>query len=121
MRFFRSIFKDFEEERVQSVLKTIFQNNVMAFGDGKLGAVNGMTRAGRLETFSMQSEEIWTGVTYALASTLIMEVCSFLRFFFVGEIFSRRLLCFRSSIRIFGPKRSSPLKAFMKHATTLLV
>ena len=48
----------------------------MAFGEGKLGAVNGMTRTGQLETVSMQSEEIWTGVTHALASTMIMEVSS---------------------------------------------
>ena len=46
----------------------------MAFGNGRLGAVNGMTRAGELEIVSMQSEEIWTGVTYALSSTMIMEV-----------------------------------------------
>ena len=48
--------------------------NVMRFGDGKIGAVNGMTRSGQLEIVSMQSEEIWTGVTYGLTSTMIMEV-----------------------------------------------
>lgn len=48
--------------------------NVMEFGQGKLGAVNGMTKSGHLEITSMQSEEIWTGVTYGLASTMIMEV-----------------------------------------------
>lgn len=48
--------------------------NVLKFGEGKLGAVNGMTRAGDVEIYSLQSEEIWTGVTYSLASTMIMEV-----------------------------------------------
>jgi non-lysosomal glucosylceramidase len=48
--------------------------NVMRFGGGKLGAVNGMTRSGQVEITSMQSEEIWTGTTYGLASTMIMEV-----------------------------------------------
>ena len=48
--------------------------NVMHFGNGKLGAVNGMTKSGQLETASIQSEEIWTGVTHALASTMLMEV-----------------------------------------------
>jgi non-lysosomal glucosylceramidase len=48
--------------------------NVMAFGAGKLGAVNGMTSSGQLEIVSMQSEEIWIGVTYGLSSTMIMEV-----------------------------------------------
>ncbi len=46
----------------------------MTFGGGRLGAVNGMTRSGQSETVSMQSEEIWTGVTYGLSSTMIMEV-----------------------------------------------
>ncbi len=46
----------------------------MRFGGGKLGAVNGMTRSGQLEITSMQSEEIWTGVTFGLTSTMIMEV-----------------------------------------------
>ncbi len=46
----------------------------MKFGEGKLGAVNGMTKSGQLEITSMQSEEVWTGVTYSLSSTMIMEV-----------------------------------------------
>jgi non-lysosomal glucosylceramidase len=46
----------------------------MQFGEGKLGAVNGMTKSGELEISSMQSEEVWTGVTYSLSSTMIMEV-----------------------------------------------
>ena len=60
---------------MNSVLRTVFDNNVMAFGNGKMGAVNGMTSRGQLEIVSMQSEEIWTGVTHGLASTMIMEVC----------------------------------------------
>ena len=47
---------------------------VMEFRQGKLGAVNGMTKSGHLEITSMQSEEIWTGVTYGVSSTMIMEV-----------------------------------------------
>ena len=66
--------QDFEKERVDSVLHTIFKSNVMAFGNGKLGAVNGMNKSGELEIVSLQSEEIWTGVTYGLSSTMIMEV-----------------------------------------------
>lgn len=59
---------------MESALRTIFDMNVMRFGDGKLGAVNGMTQSGQLEIVSMQSEEIWTGVTYGLTSTMLMEV-----------------------------------------------
>ena len=56
----------------------------MEFGDGKLGAVNGMTKSGNLEITSMQSEEIWTGVTYSLSSTMIMEVrLIFIFFYFI--------------------------------------
>jgi uncharacterized protein (DUF608 family) len=62
------------EVRIDSVLKTIFEMNVMQFGNGKLGAVNGMTKTGQVEIVSMQSEEIWTGVNYGLSSTMIMEV-----------------------------------------------
>jgi non-lysosomal glucosylceramidase len=67
-------FEDFDKDRVDSVLDTIFKKNVMEFGEGKLGAVNGMTKSGELEISSMQSEEVWTGVTYSLSSTMIMEV-----------------------------------------------
>lgn len=31
-------------------------------------------KEGRPETLSMQGEEVWVGVTYALASTMIYEV-----------------------------------------------
>jgi uncharacterized protein (DUF608 family) len=56
----------------------------MEFGNGKLGAVNGMTKSGQLEIVSMQSEEIWTGVTYGLSSTMIMEVeYLFIQFIFL--------------------------------------
>lgn len=67
----------------------------MEFGGGKLGAVNGMTKSGQLEIVSMQSEEIWTGVTYGLSSTLLMEVSdtatapSNIRSFFLHIEFSK--------------------------------
>ena len=49
----------------------------MEFANGKLGAVNGMNKSGQVETVSIQSEEVWTGVSYALSSTMIMEVNEF--------------------------------------------
>jgi len=76
------IFEDFEKERVDSVLNTIYEMNVIKFGNGQLGAVNGMTKSGQLEITSMQSEEVWTGVTFSLSSTMIMEVKFDLLFFF---------------------------------------
>ena len=41
--------------------------------DGKRGAVNGMLPDGRVDISSMQSREIWSGVTYAVAAAMIHE------------------------------------------------
>ena len=38
-----------------------------------VGAVNGMLVGGEVDMSSIQSEEVWTGVTYALASTMVAE------------------------------------------------
>lgn len=52
----------------------------MSFANGKLGAVNGFVlnsnpdKPGRVDTSTIQSEEIWTGVTYALAALMLYEV-----------------------------------------------
>jgi len=48
--------------------------NVLGFNGGKMGAVNGMMPDGNLDMFSVQSEEVWTGVTYALSSLMISYV-----------------------------------------------
>ena len=39
-----------------------------------MGAVNGMNPDGTVDLYSMQSEEMWMGVTYSLAATMIAEV-----------------------------------------------
>lgn len=71
----------FPKENVRSALKTIFDNNVMRFCKGSLGAVNGFIpnanpeKAGHVDSVTIQSEEVWTGVTYALAATMLQEVC----------------------------------------------
>lgn len=52
----------------------------MCVQDGNLGAVNGFVlnsnpdKPGHVDYTTIQSEEIWTGVTYALASTMLYEV-----------------------------------------------
>ncbi|XP_055634667.1 non-lysosomal glucosylceramidase [Toxorhynchites rutilus septentrionalis] len=67
------------KENVRTALKTIFDNNVMGFCGGNMGAVNGYTpsnlpnKDGRPDISTLQGEEVWTGVTYALASTMIHE------------------------------------------------
>ncbi|GAB4846802.1 hypothetical protein Ancab_025808 [Ancistrocladus abbreviatus] len=41
--------------------------------DGRRGAVNGMLPNGTIDTSSMRSREIWSGVTPAIAATMIRE------------------------------------------------
>ncbi|XP_062545738.1 non-lysosomal glucosylceramidase [Armigeres subalbatus] len=67
------------KENVRTALKTIYDNNVMGFCGGNMGAVNGYVpstqpnKDGRADASTIQGEEVWTGVTYALASTMIHE------------------------------------------------
>lgn len=62
----------FEEGKVRSALHKIFDFNVMKVRGGRIGAVNGMHPNGKVDETCMQSREIWTGVTYALAATMIL-------------------------------------------------
>jgi len=64
----------FPKSHVVSALKTIFEKNVMSFAGGTMGAVNGMRPEGVPDTSSVQSNEVWIGVVYALAATMIQEV-----------------------------------------------
>ena len=72
----------FEKEKIKSCLETIFEYNVMKYGNGKLGSVNGMKPNGSVDITSMQSEEMWIGITNAFASLLILEV-RYLFYFFL--------------------------------------
>ncbi|VDM40540.1 unnamed protein product [Toxocara canis] len=57
-----------DREKVCSSLRTIFEYNVEKFEKGELGPVNGMMPSGVVDGTSVQSEEVWGGVAYALAS-----------------------------------------------------
>jgi non-lysosomal glucosylceramidase len=61
------------EEHARQALQTIFDCNVMAYGGGELGAINGMRPAGKIDRSSMQSQEVWTGTTFALAAAMLQE------------------------------------------------
>ncbi len=61
------------DDHVKKAIKKIFDYNVMKFGDGKLGAVNGMMPDGRMDISCLQSEEVWTGTSYGLASAMLWE------------------------------------------------
>ena len=58
--------------QVRRALRTLFEKNVLGFGGGLLGAVNGRTSAGT-QLFSQQGDEVWIGTAYALASNLILN------------------------------------------------
>ncbi|XP_021896935.1 non-lysosomal glucosylceramidase-like, partial [Carica papaya] len=63
----------FDDYKIKSALQKIYSFNVLKIRGGKMGAVNGMHPNGKIDETCMQSREIWTGVTYALAATMILE------------------------------------------------
>ncbi len=56
---------------IESALRTIYKHNVMGFENGTMGAVNGMRPDGTVDTSCEQSQEVWTGTTYALAALML--------------------------------------------------
>ncbi|XP_020106842.1 non-lysosomal glucosylceramidase-like [Ananas comosus] len=62
-----------DEEKAQITLEKVFHFNVMKFKDGNRGAINGMRPDGAIDMSSMQSREIWPGVTYSVAAAMIQE------------------------------------------------
>ncbi|NIM90945.1 MAG: hypothetical protein GTO17_08355 [Candidatus Aminicenantes bacterium] len=59
-------------EQAKRTLKTVYQKNVLGFGAGLMGAVNGRNAQGK-QLFSQQGDEVWTGTTYAFASNCILH------------------------------------------------
>ncbi|XP_030775082.1 non-lysosomal glucosylceramidase isoform X5 [Rhinopithecus roxellana] len=64
----------FPTPHVVRALQTIFELNVQAFAGGAMGAVNGMQPHGVPDKSSVQSDEVWVGVVYGLAATMIQEL-----------------------------------------------
>lgn len=56
-----------------SALKRIYAVNVLLFGNGEIGAANGMKSNGAPLSQNPQANEVWTGTTFALASQMISE------------------------------------------------
>ncbi|KAI5636137.1 glycosyl-hydrolase family [Phthorimaea operculella] len=65
----------FPEVNVKKALRTIYENNVLKFQDGRMGAINGWVTGpkGHVDHTAVQSMEVWTGVTYGLAALMIFE------------------------------------------------
>ncbi|PWA89841.1 hypothetical protein CTI12_AA107380 [Artemisia annua] len=61
----------FDDNKIQSSLQKIYDFNVMKVRGGRMGAVNGMHPNGKVDETCMQSREVWTGVTYGVAATMI--------------------------------------------------
>jgi hypothetical protein len=55
------------KDHIDSAFQVIYEYNVRQFADGQMGAVNGMRPNGIIDTTSDQSQEVWSGVTYALS------------------------------------------------------
>lgn len=64
----------FSQVKVKQALSTIYKYNVSSHYGGTEGAVNGMLPDFKVDKSSTQSEEVWTGVTYALSALLYYEV-----------------------------------------------
>lgn len=58
-------------ERAALALKKVYDVNVMGYKAGSLGAMNGMRPDGTLDRTCLQSTEIWTGTTFAVAAAMI--------------------------------------------------
>jgi non-lysosomal glucosylceramidase len=58
-------------DRARRSLRTIYEKNVLGFGGGIMGAVNGRTSSGG-QLRSDQGDEVWAGTAYAYASNCIL-------------------------------------------------
>ncbi len=54
-------------------LKKIYDFNVMKFGKGEMGAVNGIAPDGTLVRTNEQVQEVWTGTTFGAAALMLSE------------------------------------------------
>jgi len=56
-----------------SALKKIYEFNVMKFGGGDMGALNGMGADGHVQTDNEQIQEVWVGTTFGLCGEMVAE------------------------------------------------
>ncbi|EPS69863.1 non-lysosomal glucosylceramidase, partial [Genlisea aurea] len=62
-----------DEEKARKALETVYNFNVLKVKNGRMGAANGMLPNGEPDMCTLQSREIWSGVTYAVAAGMIHE------------------------------------------------
>ncbi|ABF40689.1 protein of unknown function DUF608 [Candidatus Koribacter versatilis Ellin345] len=56
-----------------SALKKVYDFNVMKLQNGTMGALNGISASGEVLKDNEQTEEVWTGVTFAVAATMLQN------------------------------------------------
>jgi non-lysosomal glucosylceramidase len=56
-----------------SAAKKIFETNVMKFGNGEMGAANGMAANGSIIRDNEQAQEVWVGTSFGFAALLLSE------------------------------------------------
>lgn len=61
------------KEMRQSALHKVYDTNVMQFAKGQMGAINGIGPDGTLLYTNPQIDEVWTGATFGVASSMIAE------------------------------------------------
>ena len=54
-------------------LHKIYENNVMKFHNGEMGAVNGIAPDGTIIKTNEQVQEVWTGTTFGLAALMLSD------------------------------------------------
>uniref|UniRef100_A0A915PQZ1 Non-lysosomal glucosylceramidase n=1 Tax=Setaria digitata TaxID=48799 RepID=A0A915PQZ1_9BILA len=93
---------------VKSALDKIYNLNVLNFASGRLGAVNGMKKDGTVERQRLQADEMWIGVTYALAASFMQQ----------GDIqrgFDTAWGCYDACYNRFGLQYQTPEAVYENH------
>jgi len=67
-----------DEDKILKAFTTVFENNVMGFKNGTMGAMNGIRpsingKDAQVDKSCIQSQEVWTGVTYAVSAAMLQE------------------------------------------------
>jgi non-lysosomal glucosylceramidase len=57
----------------RSTLKKVYENNVMKFGKGEMGAVNGIAADGTIIHTNEQVQEVWIGTTFSVAALMLAD------------------------------------------------
>jgi non-lysosomal glucosylceramidase len=58
-------------EMQRSALKKVYDNNVLKFGKGEMGAVNGIGSKGDIIRSNEQVQEVWIGTTFSVAALML--------------------------------------------------